>query len=246
MSAHTHAYGAGPHQYVELYRPAGQRRPGTVVVLHGGFWLSAYNASLGRPLATDLADRGWTAVNLEYRPSGHGWPSTFEDVAAGLDSLAELDVDTEHVIAVGHSAGGQLAVWAAGRGDLPADAPGAAPRVSLTGAVSQAGILDLATAARTGIGGRAVPKLLGGTPEEVPQRYALADPMARLPLAVPVVCVHSRADDLAPFAQSAAYVAAADGTARLVEVDGDHFAHLKPGSPAWAAVLEALPALLRA
>jgi acetyl esterase/lipase len=245
MKAVRHAYGDGPDQYVELYRPSGRALRGTIVVLHGGFWRAGYDASLGRELAADLADRGWTSVNLEYRPSDRGgWTGTFDDVAAGVDALGDLDVDTGNVVTVGHSAGGQLAVWAAGRGDLPASAPGAAPRVSPTGTIAQAGVLDLATAARTRIGGRSVPKLLGGMPEEVPERYAIADPIARLPLSVPVVCVHSRADELVPFAQSQAYVTAAGVSARLVEVDGDHFAHLKPNSSAWAAVVEALPGLL--
>ncbi|HEX3784824.1 MAG TPA: alpha/beta hydrolase [Pseudonocardiaceae bacterium] len=245
MSVRRHAYGSGPDQYLELHAPTGTPRQGTVVVIHGGFWRAGYDAALGRPLAADLALRGWTAVNLDYRPSNRGgWRGTFDDVAAGIDHLADLDVDTDNLVAIGHSAGGQLAVWAAGRAGLPASAPGASPRVSLAGVISQAGVLDLATAARNRVGGRSVHKLLGGAPEEVGDRYALADPIARLPLAVPVVCLHSRADDLVPFTQSAAYVAAADQaagkTARLVEVDGDHFAHLKPSSPAWAAAVQAL------
>jgi acetyl esterase/lipase len=245
MKVSRHPYGSEPDQYVELHPPARPRKAGTVVVIHGGFWLAGYDASLGRDLAADLARRGWASVNLEYRPSDRGgWTVTFDDVAAGIDRLADLDVDSGTVVAVGHSAGGHLAVWAAGRAGLPTSAPGAAPRVTLTGVITQAGVLDLATAARNGVGGRAVQRLLGGTPEQVPERYAVADPIARLPITVPVVCVHSRADDLVPFAQSAAYVDAANGMARLVEVDGDHFAHLKPKSAAWAAVVGQLPGLL--
>jgi acetyl esterase/lipase len=156
-------------------------------------------------------------------------------------------MDASRVVAVGHSAGGQLAVWAAGRAKLPAGAPGAAPRVPLGGVVSQAGVLDLATAARTGVGATAVPDLLGGSPDRVPERYALADPIQQVPLAAPVLCLHARGDDNEPFAQSEAYVrdaTAAGGAAELTETAGDHFTLIDPASDAWAAARSALPDLL--
>jgi acetyl esterase/lipase len=119
-------YGTDPAQFGELRLPDGAPA-GTVVVIHGGFWRARYDLSLGRPLAADLAARGYAAWNLEYRRAlgGGGWPATFEDVAAGIDLLATLPVDTSRVIAIGHSAGGHLAAWAAGRAKLPPGAPGA-------------------------------------------------------------------------------------------------------------------------
>jgi acetyl esterase/lipase len=222
MKVSTHVYGPEPDQYVERYQPERAEHAGTVLIIHGGFWRPEYDASLGRPLATDLAERGFTAANLEYRRDG--WPSTLADVLAGIASL-----DEENVVAVGHSAGGQLAVYAAGQGRL-------------AGVVAQAGVLDLATAAADRVGGRSVPRLMGGTPQDVPERYREADPMACAPPAVPVVCVHSRADELVPFAQSERY--AAKNGAELIEVPGDHFAHIRTGTPAWTAVLDVLPRLL--
>ena len=213
-------YGPDPDQYLERYLPDQPQHPGTVLIIHGGFWRPEYDASLGRPLAEDLANRGYPAVNLEYRRSG--WAEMSADVLAGVASLSG------DVVAVGHSAGGQLAVYAARYGRL-------------AGVVAQAGVLDLATAARDRVGGRSVLRLLGGTPDEVPENYARADPIGLTPR-VPVVCVHSRTDQLVPFAQSEAY--AAKTGARVVEVPGDHFAHLDPSSPAWAAVLDVLPELL--
>jgi acetyl esterase/lipase len=168
-------------------------------------------------------------------------------VAAAIDHLAELDVDTSAVVTVGHSAGGHLAVWAAGRHLLPAGAPGAQPGVRITAAVAQAGVLDLATAARERVGGTAVPDLLGGSPAAVPERYELADPMYRIPLPQPVLCVHSRADESVPYAQSEAYVVAARAAgapALLHEVPGDHMAVIDPATPAWGVVRAALPDLL--
>jgi acetyl esterase/lipase len=242
-------YGPGASQFGELSRPAGAAHRGTVVIIHGGFWRAQYGLDLGRPLAADLAGRGYTCWNIEYRRVGNGggWPATIDDVAAAIDKLAELDVDHTSVVTIGHSAGGHLATWAAGRASLATGAPGASPKVAVTGVVSQAGVIDLAVAADTGVGGTAVPDLLGGGPKEVPDRYRIADPIAQVPLRAPVLCVHSRDDDTVPFAQSSAYVAAAKragGAARLHAVPGDHFAVIDVKAPAWDVVREAMPSLL--
>ena len=130
---------------------------------------------------------------------------------------------------------------------MPAGTVGAAPRVALTGVVAQAGVLDLTRAAREGVGGRAVPQLMGGGPDEAPDRYALADPQRRVPLPVPVLCLHSRADANVPFDQSEGYVAAAraaGGAATLRPTSGDHFTLIDPDSADWAIVVDALPGLL--
>ncbi len=245
----THSYGPDLAQFGELYRPSDAARPGTVVIVHGGFWRARYHLDLGAPLARDLADHGYVCWNLEYRRvgAGGGWPTTFEDVAAGIDHLAQLGVDTTSVVAVGHSAGGQLAVWAAGRPALPDVAPGSRPRVRLSGVVSQAGVLDLAGAARAAVGQTAVTDLLGAGPGEMPERYRLADPMQQVPLPVPVLCVHAPEDENVPPRQSTAYVEAATragGRARLRMIGGDHFTVIDPASTAWAVIRDALPDLL--
>jgi acetyl esterase/lipase len=245
---HRHAYGPDPDQYGELWLPEGTRRPGTVVVVHGGFWRARYDASLGRPLARDLAARGWVAWNVEYRRVGRGggWPGTLADVAAAIDLLATLGVDIGKVVGVGHSAGGHLAAWAASRPNLPRGAVGADPVVRLHAVVTQAGVLDLATAAHTGVGGRAVPDLLGGMPEDVPDRYAIADPLALVPAPARVVCVHSRGDEDVPFAQSEAYVRQAQkagGAACLIETKGEHMELVDPDAADWVTVVDLLPEL---
>lgn len=243
-----HTYGPDKSQFGELSVPT-QASRGTVVIIHGGFWRSAYGLALGRPLAADLVARGYVAWNIEYRRVGNGggWPATLEDVAAAIDLLATLDVDAGDVVAVGHSAGGQLAVWAAGRSGIPDGSVGSGPRVRLRAAVSQAGVLDLTRAAETGVGGTAVLDLLGGAPDQVPARYAIADPSRAVPLDVPVLCVHAKADDAVPYAQSVGYVAAAThagAQATLHTVPGDHFTVIDPASAGWAVVVDAIPALL--
>jgi len=237
-------YGQDESQYAELTRPAGESR-GVVVVIHGGFWKAAYDASLGQPLAADLAAKGWTAWNIEYRRvgpgpgGGGGVPATLDDVAAAIDLLAEVpDLDLSTVVTLGHSAGGHLAAWAAARGRF--DWP---ERVPVTAVISQAGVLDLTAAAEAGLGGGAVQAFVGAPPGP---SYDRLDPALQLPLDVPVWCVHGRDDAVVPVAQSASYVdraVAAGATAELLEVEGDHFVVIDPGSPAWARTLEILDGL---
>ena len=233
-------YGDDPSQYVEISRPAGRSR-GTVVVVHGGFWKAAYDASLGRPLAASLRDEGWTAANVEYRRVGNGGgvPHTLDDIAAAIDALAAVEgVDTTHGIPLGHSAGGHLAVWAAARGRFERWRPA---RVTVTAAVSQAGVLDLGAGYDDHLGGGAVDAFAGSAPGP---GYAEVDPRRHLPLDVPVRCLHGTLDDVVPISQSRDYVAAAvaaGADATLTEVDGgDHFVVIDPASEAWATTLALL------
>lgn len=246
MTPQRIAYGDDPSQWVELTRPVGDPR-GIVVVIHGGFWRSAYDASLGQPLAADLAGRGWVALNIEYRRtgrgkgSGGGYPATFDDASAAIDVLADVeDLDLSTVIALGHSAGGHLAVWAAGRQDRPRWAPA---RVPLTAAVSQAGVLDLGTGFENELGGGAVAALMGEAPGPA---YDDADPTRMLPLAVPVRCVHALDDAVVPISQSEDYVRlanAAGADATLTTVPGGHFDVIDAGSKAWATQVGILDSL---
>lgn len=230
-------YGSDAAQFGELHLPRRSSHAGVAVVIHGGFWRARYDLDLGRPLAADLAAHGVAAWNIEYRRIGNGggWPATADDVAAAIDHLAGLDVDTSAVVTIGHSAGGQLAVWAAGRTD---------PRVRVTAAVSQAGVLDLVAACREHLGTGAVAAFLGGSPDDVPERYRAADPLAAAPLDAPVLCVHARADDTVPISQSETYVAAAAGGAVLRDVPGGHYTVIDPSHSSWRLVCGALPALL--
>ena len=247
----TIPYAEGPHRFGELTLPPGEVR-GVVVVVHGGFWRHAYDLSLGRPLAADLATTGLAAWNIEYRRvgGGGGWPATFDDVAAAVDALAgpvqdvaEGRLPLDRVVALGHSAGGHLAAWLAARPGLPEGAPGASPLVTLRGAVSQAGVLDLVDAAEHGVGQGAVVDLLGGTPAAVPDRYALASPIARVPIGVPVIGVHGTADDRVPIRQTERFAAASGD--RWTELPGvDHFAVIDPTTPAFAACRAAVEEIL--
>ncbi|MGK5170204.1 alpha/beta hydrolase family protein [Geodermatophilus sp. CPCC 205761] len=244
------SYGPHPDQFVELTLPDGGGPAPVVVLLHGGFWRAAHGIELARPLAADLAAAGFAAVAVEYRRvgAGGGWPATLEDVAAAVDVLPDLAreggdaagrLDLADVAVVGHSAGGHLAAWVAGRGRLPEGAPGARPRVRIAAAVLQAGVLDLTLAAAQRMGNGAVQGLLGAEPDEAPERYAAADPVRLVPAGADLLCVHGRSDESVPPEQSARYAAAAAAVGERVDVrlvDGDHMVLIDPAGAPWALV----------
>ncbi len=234
----THKYGTAGMQAADLHLPAAPGPHPVAVVLHGGYWQRPYGKLIMRPLCEDLVRRGWAAWNVDYRRLGReggGWPATFDDVAAAIDHLAKLGedrLDLDRVTAVGHSAGGQLALWAGGRSSFPAGAPGASPRVKLHGVLALGTVCDLTLA------GNVAARLLGGTPEDVPDRWALADPMQRVPLAIPVALVHATDDETVPVKHSREYAAAARAAGAdvtLVESRGGHQDPINPGSEAWRA-----------
>jgi acetyl esterase/lipase len=231
-------YGDDPSQWADLRRPAGPSR-GVVVVVHGGFWKAEYDASLGHPLAVDLTSRGWTTLTVEYRRVGNGggFPETLDDVHAAIEALAGTDVDTSTVVTLGHSAGGHLAAWAAARGRF--DRWSAS--VHVTHVVSQAGVVDLASAYDQGLGDGAVVAFMGSAPDS--PDHELADPLRHVPLDVPAWLVHAADDPIVPISQSRDYVAAArraGADATLVEVQGGHFGVIEVGSPAWADIVAVL------
>ena len=240
MSRQLRAYGDNPAQVAELFLPSGSGPFAVCVVVHGGYWRAQYDRSLMTGLCDDLAAHGLAAWNLEYRRvgAGGGWPATLDDVAAGVDALAELSapLDLARVVAVGHSAGGQLALWAAARHTLPDDAPGGDPKVQIVAAVSQAGVLDLGLAA--GLVPSSTPtRALLGDPVTNYERYVLASPRERLPLGIPQLVLHGERDDTVSMRIATSYSTAARNAGdpcelRVLSQTG-HFEHVDAGSEAW-------------
>ena len=243
-------YGPHPDQVADVRLPEAvdPTRP-LVVVVHGGFWRAKYDRHHTGPLAADLAERGWPVAQLEYRRTGQdggGWPGTFADVAAGLTVLPALVADlltadlltadplTADPLAgppllLGHSAGGHLALWWAG---LTGPA-------AVRGVVALAPVTNLAAAHRLDLDGGAVAALLGGGPQQVPRRYAYAEP--RRPH-VPTVVIHGGQDRQVPVTLSRDWTACGD--AELIELpDVEHFAVIDPHSAAWPAVVRTLERL---
>ncbi len=240
-----HRYGRLHDQFGDLYLPSASPK-GTIVLLHGGFWLAQYDLDLMVPMGKVLQRAGWAVWNLEYRrlEDGGGYPATFTDAAAGIDRLRTLDgVDLRHVVLLGHSAGGQLAVWAASRTDAT---PGGASKVAISGCISLAGVLDLAGGARANVGNGAIQQLMGGTAQQQPGRYRLGDPVSLAPASCPVACLRGRDDHTVPEQQTTDYVQAAKaagGTVTYDVVPGDHFTIIDPKQQAWATTVRRLDAL---
>lgn len=228
----------GPHddQVAELW-PAAPAAP-LVVVIHGGFWQQQYDRVHCRPLATALAQLGATVVLLEYRRVGGagGWPHTFDDIRVGLRRLVQHHPQASRRVVVGHSAGGHLALWVASTEPTPV----------VDAVVALAPVADLtAMAAGFGRDENPVVDLLGGDPEERPDRFDLADPV-RLPAPhADVQLVHGVRDSLVPVEQSRSY-ARVHPTARLTELDCAHFELIDPRSTAFVAVRAAVAQALEA
>ncbi len=244
------AYGAAPQQFGELRRPPAGPALGVVVVIHGGFWRSQ-DGGLGTMVAAAeaLARDGFVTWNIEYRrvgDPGGGWPGTFLDVGAAIDHLKTIGpqrgLNLRRVAILGHSAGGQLAVWGAGRrwirgGDLRTPRP-----LRLRGAVALAGVVDLRRAYALGLPG--VAELMGGSPELVPDRFATGDPASLVPIGVPQLLVHGVADRVVPVSMSQDFqreARARGDDAQLVTLPGvGHAEVIDPRTAAWTPTREAV------
>ncbi len=238
-------YGDHADGLVDVFLPASLGPPtapaGLLFVLHGGFWRQEFDRMHVRPLANALAGHGFVVAVPEYRrvEGAGGWPQTGQDVEAALvatpDALAAVApgwVDpTSPAILTGHSAGGHLALWAGLRAG-----PGRVRSI-----VALAPVADLVYAARAGMGGNAVQQLLGGGPDDVPDRYADADPLRLLPGNVPVTIIQGTADKQVTVAMNRA-LASRHPEVNYVELDAiDHFALIDPlASVFTSAVLPSL------
>jgi acetyl esterase/lipase len=222
------AYGPEPLQFGDLRVPAGEGPFPLAIVLHGGYWKAIYNLIHTGHLCRALSEQGIATWNVEYRSvgvPGGGWPAAGEDVARAVEFVDELPIDHSGVVLVGHSAGGQLALWAGKRAQLPV--------------VAVAPVSDVRESAqRTG-------------PDGAPARFMAAEhfaegsPLELLPLGVPQIVIHGTEDDGVPYAMSERYVEAAGGEAELVTLEGTcHFEPIDPLAPEFAHTLAAVRRLL--
>lgn len=225
------AYGTSPDNFGRLHLPDGPGPHPVVVMVHGGGWLQDHDLTYFEPLARSLSDSGVAVWNIEYRRVGGtgGWPTTLADVNDATESLATvvqesvpglLDLNRVHI--AGHSAGGHLAAWVAGRHTLSSGAPGAEPHIRPRSATIMAGVFDLSLAATDGHDGF-VRQLLDGLPQDHPDRYQMASPVNHLPIGLPVTALHGIADQTVDPVQSRIYTDTAKGagdSATLHMLDG--------------------------
>jgi acetyl esterase/lipase len=257
---HRIAYGAGPQQFGDLWLPQAQTKEhGTrllplVVFYHGGWWRSEYDLAYAGHLCAALKKDGIAVWSVEYRrvgSTGGGWPATFLDAGAGYEFVATLaksyPLDLSRVCTMGHSAGGHLAFWIAGRHHIDAHSEiSQQAHVALRGAVALAGAVDLRMAIEfSGYFTFAHDKqevyaLMGGRPEDVPDRYKAANPGDLLPFNVPQVVIQGTSDGQIPPDLPARWAERArrigDSVTLSLIPGAGHFDVVDPESAAWSTV----------
>ena len=244
-------YGSDPLQFGDLRLPETQGPHAVVVIIHGGCWRAQYTIDHIGSFSDALTQDGLATWTIEYRRVGNpggGWPGTFQDIGAAVDHLRQLreehPLDLGRVVVAGHSAGGQLALWAGARRKLTdATIRGTKP-LAPQGVVSLAGVDNLRRAIDEGVCDKMAAEPLGGTSEEVPERYAVASPIELLPLGVRQHLINGARDPIVPEAFGRAYSEAAreagDEAALTVIPDAGHFELIAPSTAAWQRVKNAI------
>jgi acetyl esterase/lipase len=252
------AYGDKKEQFGELRVPKGNGPFPVIVVIHGGCWQNAFDYVYMTRLSVWFVEHGIATWTIEYRrlgDDGGGWPGTFLDVADATDSLrkiaGESKLDLDRVYAAGHSAGGQLALWLAGRSKLR-ETSGLYRKdpIAIRGVLGLAAITNLANY-RIGPPDSchsSVEPLLGGTPDKVASRYAEASPSEQLPLGVREIFIQGEADPIVAAGSVQDYVRAAkksgdDATIFMIPGAG-HFEACVPLPETKSVFEEALRLLL--
>lgn len=227
-------YGNSAPQHADLRLPLSAAPPNgypVIVFIHGGAWRSEWSKNYTEAFVEALTQQGFATWDLEFRRIGHrtgGYPGTFEDVADGADHLRVIAEDYPlnlgRVIAVGHSSGGHLALWLAGRHRLPESSPLCRGEpLALEGVISIAGVNDLELSYTLGdrtdvltlIG---VDSLTSGT-----QRFSETNPARMLPFGVPQTLMIGDQDSqwrLKMTEQYAAQATAVGDTTKVIIVPG--------------------------
>ncbi len=246
---YRYAYGPDSQQFGELTLPDATPPYPVIILIHGGGYREIYNL---RPLGTvvsALAAAGFAVWNIEYRRFGNGgdYPQMFLDVAAAADYLPEIaearHLNLNRVMTMGHSAGGHLALWLAGRRNIESASPiFVSEPLAVHGAVALAPLADVTHGGESDLSSDALLAVMGGRPKEMPSAYRNGCPVQLLPLGIPqVILVGS--EDGSMLENAERYIAAAHEVgddAQLIALPGaGHFEIVAVGTDEWAAVQRA-------
>lgn len=249
-----------PVQGIDLYVPKTKGPHPVVILIHGGCWMkTTAGREQVRAVGDDLAKRGIAVWSIGYRrvdEDGGAYPVIFQDVAKAIDLLpthaAKYHLDTSRVVAVGHSAGGHLALWAASRAQIPRTSPlyVADPfPIRAVIALGAVGDIERATGVPSVCGPTIVPRLIGQPSAARPDVYSDTSPSKLLPNGAKIVMITGAEDTVTPPVYAETYVdevKAAGGTAELVIVPGAaHFDVVTTSTPTWKLVREHIVAALK-
>jgi len=219
-------WGPEPDQVADLQ--LGSPSQPLIIVMHGGFWRPRTDRTHLRHMARALAEQGYTVVTPEYRRVLGNPDLTMDDVRVGLHVLPTTlhGYYDGRVILMGHSAGGQLALWAAA----------VCPPAGLIATIGLAPISDVQAADSIQIGRGAVRDFLGTAAIERPD----LDP-ARLPSpGQRMILLAGEVDDETPPRLSDGYVRAHSNVEFHELPSIGHYEFIDPASAAWATILETL------
>jgi acetyl esterase/lipase len=256
-------YGADPMHFGELRLPSTKGPHPVAIVVHGGCWLSklgTYEPRVVsfehvRPMANALTEAGIATWNIEYRridQPGGGWPGTFQDVGAAADFLrtiaAREQLDLNRVIAIGHSAGGHLAMWLAARPKISADNDLYAKNpLPLAGVVNLDGPADLGAALSVEkqiCGSPVITQMMGGTPAARPDRYRAGSPVEMLPFGGQQVFLAGAMFGSQVESYTEAAKKAGDKIAATHFAKAGHFLFIDPQSEIWPEVVRSVRRVL--
>jgi 3-dehydroquinate dehydratase-2 len=224
-------YGDHSDAVIDVRTPAGDGLHPVILLIHGGFWGEVWKRDVMDPMAVALAKHGWATVNAEYTRGMGSYATAPDDIASAVhwirDNAERFQLDPDHIVAVGHSAGGYLAL-----GLAHSDS-------AIFAAVPLAAVSDLVQMSSIRPDDDPVAIFLGSPRDQAPRLWEQAE-LAGTPT-VPVHMIHGASDDTVPLAQSEAYAQLKNGTASITTIENcEHMDIIDPTSGSWRSVAEVL------
>lgn len=246
---HRYAYGAGAQQFGELTLPGSPPPHPVIVLIHGGGYREIYDLRPLGGVVAALAEAGFAVWNIEYRRYGNGgdYPRMFLDVAAAADYLPQIaethQLDLSRVISMGHSAGGHLALWLAGRRNIESASPLFISQPQLIhGVIALAPLAHVTQGGESELSCDALLAVMGGASSERPEAYRNGCPAQLLPLCSPQSIVVGE-EDAAMLDNAERYIKAASQAGdetQLIRLPGaGHFEIVAVDADEWGDVLRA-------